>query len=199
MQNQIASPIGVSGVHTGAVSRLRPVGIVLVASLLLALCARIALPLNFIPVPLTLQPFGVLLLGLLLSPRLAVASICAYLVEGASGLPVFAPTVAGSAGLAHLLGPTGGYLAAYPFAAALISFVWRRSGRGFSMAIASAALGDVLILACGAVWLMASAHISANSAMSSALAFLPGEALKIASAAGIATAWQRARSRGERQ
>jgi biotin transport system substrate-specific component len=114
-------------------------------------------------------------------------------------MPVFAPTVTGAAGLAHLLGPTGGYLAAYPVAAALISMAWRRSGRAFSMALASAALGDVLILACGAAWLVAGMHIAPSAALGSALAFLPGEALKIASAAGIATAWQRVRSRRNRQ
>jgi biotin transport system substrate-specific component len=109
---------------------LRAVGIVLAASAFVAACAHIAVPLYFTPVPLTLQPFAVLLLGLLLSPRLAAASLVAYLGEGALGLPVFAPGAASVPGLAHLFGPTAGYLLAYPFAALLISYLYRRTGRG---------------------------------------------------------------------
>jgi len=200
MQNELSPPIVSSAARVGASSWLRPVGIVVAGSMLLALCARVSLPLSFTPVPLSLQPFGVLLLGLLLSPRVAVATVAAYLVEGACGLPVFAPTFSGSAGLAHLLGPTGGYLIAYPVAAAVISVVWRRTGRGFSMALVGAALGDLLILACGATWFAAIAHVSIVPAVSSAmLAFLPGDALKIVSAAGIATARQRTRSGTSRQ
>jgi hypothetical protein len=111
-------------------SLLRKAGIVLAGSALVAVCAHIALPLYFTPVPLTLQTLAVLLLGLLLSPRLAAATLAAYLIEGAVGLPVFAPSVLGVGGLAHLIGPTGGYLLAYPLAAAMTSFLCRRSQRG---------------------------------------------------------------------
>src|ERR1035438_7969436 len=89
---------------------LRAAGIVLASSIFVAVCAHIALPLYFTPVPLTLQPFAVLLLGLVLSPRLAAASLVTYLTEGALGLPVFAPGLVFSGGMAHLLGPTGGDL-----------------------------------------------------------------------------------------
>src|ERR1019366_10545867 len=84
---------------------LRTPGIVLGGSVLMAVCAHLALPLYFTPVPLTLAPFAVLLLGLVLRPGLAAASLGAYLVEGALGLPVFAPTPLASGGLTHLLGP----------------------------------------------------------------------------------------------
>src|SRR5215472_18332131 len=80
---------------------LRSAGIVLVGSLFVAACAHASLPLYFTPVPLTLQPFAVLLLGLLLSPRLAAATLLAYLGEGAIGLPVFSPGPASMPGLAH--------------------------------------------------------------------------------------------------
>jgi biotin transport system substrate-specific component len=194
MQREIPTPIGTSAVSVGTWGWLRPASILVAGSLLLAVCARLSLPLNFIPVPLSLQPFGVLLLGLLLSPRMAVSTVCTYLVEGACGLPVFATTVAGTAGMTHLLGPTGGYLLAYPVAAGLTSLLWRRSGRGFSTALASAALGDLLILTCGAIWLAAGTHVSAASTItSSLLAFIPGDALKVVAAAGIAFAGQRAR------
>jgi biotin transport system substrate-specific component len=162
------------------------IGIVLAGSALAAVCARVAVPLFFTPVPLSLQPFAVLLLGLMLSPRMAAATFAAYLLEGAAGLPVFAPIPATS-GLAHLFGPTGGYLLAYPLAAALISHLWRRAGRGFWAALGSAALGDLLILACGGVWLVAIAHVSSLSATALAVVpFLPGDALKVAAAAALA-------------
>jgi biotin transport system substrate-specific component len=199
MQRELSSPVGTTAVSVGSSGWLRPMGILIAGSVLLAVCARISLPLDFTPVPLSLQPFGVLLLGLLLSPRAAVSTVCAYLVEGACGLPVFAPSMTGSAGLAHLLGPTGGYLLAYPIAAGLISFLWRHSGRGFSMSLASAALGDLLILTCGATWLAASTHISAASSVATSLfTFIPGDALKIVAAAAIAFAGQRARRHSSR-
>lgn len=170
-------------------------GIVLAGSLLAAVCAHIALPLYFTPVPLSLAPFAVLLLGLLQSPRLAAATFAAYLAEGALGLPVFAPTPA-VPGLAHLLGPTGGYLLAYPLAAALIAFLFRRSGRGFASAFVSAALGSFVILACGALWMAALTHASLQAVFSLAvLPFLPGDALKVAAAAGLAAGWVRLRRR----
>jgi biotin transport system substrate-specific component len=162
------------------------IGIILAGSALAAVCAHLAVPLFFTPVPLSLQPFAVLLLGLLLSPRMAAATFAAYLVEGAAGLPVFAPIPATS-GLAHLFGPTGGYLLAYPLAATLISYLWRPTGRGFWAALGSAALGDLLILGCGGLWLAVIAHLSTMSAAALAvLAFLPGDALKVAAAAGLA-------------
>ena len=177
-----------------AASWLRPAGVVLAGSTLVAVCAHIALPLWFTPVPLTLQPFAVLLLGLLLSPPLAAATLGAYLAEGAMGLPVFAPGLATTAGLAHLLGPTAGYLLAYPVAAALISFLWRRSSRGFAWAMASAAVGNLVILLAGALWLAALTHAPVRTVCTLAvLPFLPGDALKVAAAAALAAAWGRPR------
>jgi biotin transport system substrate-specific component len=73
---------------------LRSTGIVLAGSALVAVCAHLALPLYFTPVPLSLAPFAVLVLGLLLRPGLAAATLVAYLAEGALGLPVFSPTPA---------------------------------------------------------------------------------------------------------
>lgn len=176
---------------------MRSAGIVLTGSLFAALCAHIALPLYFTPVPLSLAPFAVLVLGLVLSPRLAAATLGAYVLEGALGLPVFAPTPA-VPGLAHLLGPTGGYLLAYPLAAALIAYLVRRissrTGRGFASAFLSAALGSLVILACGALWLAVLTHASLPSVFTLAvLPFLPGDALKVAAAAGLAAGWLRLR------
>ena len=191
MDRELSTSITGSAVQTSASPLLRSAGVVLAGCLLLAVCARVSVPLWFTPVPLSLQPFGVLLLGLLLSPRMAVATVGAYLLEGAAGLPVFAP---GPSGLTHLLGPTGGYLLAYPVAAVLISILWRRTGRGFSSALISAALGDIVILVCGALWLTVAGHGSLWAALSlAAVPFLPGDALKVAAAAGAAASWRRLR------
>jgi biotin transport system substrate-specific component len=172
----------------------RAVGIVLAGSALAAVCAHVALPLFFTPVPLSLAPFAVLLLGLLLRPRLAAVTFGAYLLEGALGLPVFAPSPLG--GLAHLFGPTGGYLLSYPLAAALIAFLVRRTSRGFAPAALSAFAGSLVILFCGALWLSILTHASAQSVLTLAvLPFLPGDALKVAAAATLATGWVRLRRR----
>src|SRR5664279_1558985 len=84
--------------------------IVITASLFIALCARVAVPLPFTPVPLTLQNFAVLAVGLLLGSRRGFAALALYLLEGAFGLPVFSM----GAGVAYLFGATGGFLLAYP-------------------------------------------------------------------------------------
>jgi biotin transport system substrate-specific component len=177
-----------------AATWLRAGGIVIAGSALVAVCAHVSVPLYFTPVPLTLQLLAVLLLGLLLSPRLAAATLATYLAEGALGLPVFAPTLVVSGGMAHLLGPTGGYLLAYPLAAVLISFLWRRTGRSFAVAALSAAAGNLAILTCGALWLAVLTHASAQSILTLAVVpFLPGDALKIAAAAALAVGFQRFR------
>src|SRR5450631_1090169 len=129
---------------------LRAVGISVAGSLFVALCAHISLPLLFSPVPLTMQPFAVLLLALLLGPRTAFSAMLLYLAEGAAGLPVFAP---GAGGMLQLLGPTGGYLLSYPFVAPLVSWLSRRDVPTFSTRMWSAAAGNVLILLGGASWL----------------------------------------------
>lgn len=175
---------------------LRSAGIVLAGSLFVAACAHVALPLYFTPVPLTLQPFAVLLLGLLLSPRLACATLLAYLGEGVIGLPVFSPGPASAPGLAHLFGPTGGYLLAYPLAAMLISFIFRLRRRTLASALGSAAVGNLVILLGGALWLAALTRASLPMVLTQAfLPFLPGDALKVVAAAALATGWQRLRHR----
>ncbi len=170
---------------------LRTAGIAIAGSFFVALCAHISLPLLFSPVPLTMQPFAVLLLALLLGPRTAFATMVLYLAEGAAGLPVFAP---GAGGMLQLLGPTGGYLLSYPFVAALVSRLSRRGVPAFSTRMWAAAAGNVLILLCGASWLALHTHAKVTTIMSvSVLPFLPGDALKVIAAAGIATAWIRFR------
>jgi biotin transport system substrate-specific component len=155
------------------------------ASALVALCAHIAVPLGFTPVPMTLQPFAVLLLGLLLSPGMAFGALVLYLVEGASGLPVFSPH--GPGGIAQLLGPTGGYLLAEPFAAALAGSLYRAGRRGFGFALAGAAAGDLVLLGVGALWLGVLEHARGMVILHQAvLPFVASDAVKVLAAATLA-------------
>ncbi len=168
--------------------------VVVGASLFVAVCAHFTVPLPYTPVPLTLGDLAVLLVGLALGPQLAFTALALYLAEGAAGLPVFAPN--GMPGLAHLLGPTGGYLFAYPFAAALAGFLVRalKSLPRYASAFTGAFAASTLIMASGAAWLSIYLHHSAALTLELAiLPFLPGQIVKILSAAGIYTA---ARARG---
>src|SRR5450755_4266472 len=113
------------GTQHRALDGVGQVAIVISASLFVALCARVTLPLPFTPVPLTLQNFGVLTVGLLLGSRRGFAALVLYLVEGASGMPVFSPAILGS-GIAHLLGPTGGFLMAYPLVAFVAGWIYEQ-------------------------------------------------------------------------
>ena len=180
---------------------LRSAAIVLAASAFVAVCAHLSLPLPFTPVPLSLQPFAVLLIGLLLSPQLAAASLAAYLLEGAAGLPVFAPGLLGAAGLAHLLGPTGGYLLSYPIAAPVISLLFRSTKRGYWAAFAVAGAGSLIILGSGAMWFSVYTHARLAVVLAqSVVPFLPGDALKVAAAAGVAaSAFRLRRNRDDTQ
>jgi biotin transport system substrate-specific component len=160
-------------------------GIVIASTALVALCAHISIPLGFTPVPITLQPFAVLLLGLLLAPQISFAALSLYLLEGAAGLPVFSPH--GLGGIAQLFGPTGGYLLAAPFAAALAGLIYRNGKRKFLPALAGAAAGDVILLAIGALWLGALAHTSFSTLLSeSVVPFLASDAAKVVAAAACA-------------
>ncbi len=191
---ELSTPLASWTLSSATSPWLSSTAIVLAGSAFVAVCSHVALPLWFTPVPLTLQPFAVLLLGLLVAPRLAAVTLCTYLAEGALGLPVFAPGLTFTGGMAHLFGPTGGYLLAYPAAAMLISFLWRRTSGGFSSALASAAIGNLVILICGALWLAAFTHVPVRSAITLAVVpFLPGDALKVVAAAALASGFRRMR------
>jgi biotin transport system substrate-specific component len=164
---------------------VRRFALVIGATALVALCAHISIPLGFTPVPITLQPFAVLLLGLLLVPRDSFMTLIVYLAEGASGLPVFSPH--GPGGIAQLFGPTGGYLMAAPFAAVLAGLIYRSGKRKLLFAMAGAAVGDILLLAIGAAWLGLWAHTDfAVLLHESVLPFLASDAAKVIAAAACA-------------
>lgn len=161
------------------------------ASLFLGLCAQATLPLTFTPVPITLQTFGLFALAFVLGSRRALLAAALYLVEGASGMPVFSP--AGPGGVAQLLGPTGGYLFAYPAVAYL-------AGRIFELrrTLGGAVLGwlaaDVVLYASGALWLMAVTQAGFSYVVGAAVfPFLPGDVLKAAAAISLALGWKQLR------
>jgi biotin transport system substrate-specific component len=161
------------------------------ASLVVAACAHLSFALPFTPVPLTFSDLAVLLVGLMLGPQLAFAALALYLLEGASGLPVFSP--AGPGGLAQFV-ITGGYLVAYPFAAALAGLVARayKGAPRFAAGAAAAVAGTILIMASGAAWIgLATHHSAALTLQLAVLPFLPGQLVKIISAAGIYSALSR--------
>jgi biotin transport system substrate-specific component len=161
-------------------------GAVVLATGLVALCAHIAVPLGFTPIPVTMQTFAVLLLGLLFGPGAAFLCLALYLMEGVVGLPVFSPH--GPGGLAQLLGPGGGYLLAYPFAAALTSVLYRRGHRRFLAALAAASLASWLILAMGAAWLGLLTHAKLSLVFAQSVApFLAGDVVKVLAAAACAS------------
>jgi biotin transport system substrate-specific component len=165
--------------------------IVLSASLFVALCARVTVPLPFTPVPLTLQNFGVLLVGLTLGSRRGFAALALYLVEGASGMPVFNP--AGPGGIAQLLGATGGFLLAYPFVAAVAGWVMERGKASFARAAAAGVLAEVGLFAGGLAWLAVLTHSFAQAARFGLYWFVFAEVIKVMLAAGVSTGWQRVR------
>jgi biotin transport system substrate-specific component len=171
----------------------RQIAIVISASLFVALCARVVLPLPFTPVPLTLQNFGVLLVGLTLGGRRGFAALILYLAEGLMGMPVFSPT--GPGGIAQLLGPTGGFLLAYPFVAGIAGWVFEKGGAGartsFARAAAAGVSAEIVLFAGGLGWLAVLTHSFAQAIRFGLYWFVFAEIIKIMSAAALASGWQR--------
>ena len=193
---QTAGTVATSTLQPTMASNLvRQTALVVAGSILVAICAHISLPLLFTPVPLTMQNFAVLLLGLLMEPAAVFASMALYLIEGASGLPVFTPH--GPGGLLQLLGPSGGFLLAYPFVAAFVSLLARRIRPvRFTTLAFSAAAASVFLYLCGAAWFTLVSHMSlATTLKMTVLPFLPGDALKVVAAAAIAISVTKLRKR----
>jgi biotin transport system substrate-specific component len=195
MQSAIPSQLGLT--HRSGSLQESLVGktlLVICATAFVAACAHISFPLPFTPVPLTLQNFAVILVGMALGPVAGFSAMVLYLAEGALGLPVFAPT-GGPAGIAHLLGPNGGFLFSYPLVAALAGWVVRAMQpltSRFRGALIAATVATLPIFVLGAGWLSHFAHLSASATWSLAVApFLPGEIVKVTAAAGIFSSLQR--------
>jgi biotin transport system substrate-specific component len=171
----------------------RQVAIVIGASLFVALCARVTIPLMpFTPVPLTVQNFGVLLVGLLLGSRRGFVALTLYLLEGAAGMPVFSP---GPGGIAQILGPTGGFLIAYPFVAFLAGYVFERGVKSFLRAAVAGLLAEILLFAGGLACLYLYTHSLAKAAYFGLYFFVGAEVIKVMLAAAIAVRWRRVAAR----
>lgn len=138
---------GTTLVRSNREALVREVGLVVAASLFVALCARIQAP---GPVPFTMQTFAVLLVAGALGATRAAAAMVAYLVEGIAGLPVFAK---GTAGAAYLFGETGGYLLGFVLAAYVIGRMVERSDRPGALRLTLLfVFGHLIILAFGFAW-----------------------------------------------
>lgn len=126
------------------------VGAVVLGTLFLALSSYIEVPM--VPVPVTMQTFAVTLIGALYGWRLGAITIIAWLVEGAVGFPVLS---GGAAGIQHFVGPTGGYLFAFPLVGALVGWLAERGWNGNKVVLAFAAmvLGNLACLVLGTAWL----------------------------------------------
>jgi len=137
----------VSSVAVPASSRLaaRTVAVLLGVALM-AVSAHVAIPVPGTPVPMTLQPLGVLLVGGALGGALGASSLALYLLLGVAGLPVFS-AFGGPGGVLSLVGPTGGYLLSFPLAAAAAGYI-AGDGRG-TLRVAAGALGGLLLIHLG--------------------------------------------------
>jgi len=167
----------------------RQVALVVGASLFVALCARVTMPLPFTPVPLTVQNFAVILVGLLLGSRRGFAALALYLAEGAMGMPVFNPT--GPGGIAQLHAATGGYLMVYPLVAFLAGFIFERGAKTFARAAVAGLLGEILLFAGGLSWLYVIFHSFRTAAYLGLYWFVAAEVIKVMFAAAIAVRWRR--------
>jgi biotin transport system substrate-specific component len=162
---------------------------VLLLAAMTAAAAQISIPLPFTPVPFTLQPMVVLLGGAVLGARLGMAAQVVYLLAGIAGLPVFAASAVLPQGALRLLGPTGGYLMSYPFAAFLTGLL---AERGFDRRYLTSALamgaGLIVVFACGVLWLAFLARPAAG--LDAALRtgfypFIPADIFKVLVAAAV--------------
>jgi biotin transport system substrate-specific component len=175
------------------------VAMVVSASLFVAVCARVSVPLPFTPVPLSLSNFGVLVVGLTMGSRRGFAALVLYLMEGASGLPVFSHP--GLGGVAQLLGPTGGYLWAYPLVAFTAGWIWERTDgertdkertdKTFARAAFAGVVAEILLFASGLTWLAVLTHSVAKAFMFGLYWFFFAEIIKVLFAAALSTRFGR--------
>ena len=171
--------------HAAPDARSAPVTLAGVAGFALALAAaaQVAIPIPGTAVPITLQPLVVVLAGLWLGPAAGAASMVLYLAAGAAGLPVFAPV--GAPGALRLVGPTGGYLLAYPVAA----FIAGRLGataRSYAARAAAAAAGMLVVYAGGLAQLAVLTGSLPAAVVQGALPFAALDAVKALLAAALA-------------
>ena len=150
------------------------IGAVLFVTVLTAIAAQISVPLPFTPVPFTFQPMVVLVGAAALGSRLGMASQILYLALGIAGLPVFAASPLLPQGAARLIGPTGGYLMSYPFAAFVAgSLAERGFDRRYLTAVLAMVCGLAVVFAGGLLWLTIASRPAGGFSAALAAGFLP--------------------------
>ena len=181
----------------GGNAALRNLMLAVVGSLALWLSAKIQVP--FYPVPMTMQTFVVLVIGMAFGWRLGGATILLYLAEGAVGLPVFAGTPERGIGLAYMMGPTGGYLVGFFFSAVVVGWLAERGwDRRVIPTLVAMVAGTAIIFAFGVLWLGAFIGWDQPILDLGLTPFLPGAAFKIALAAAVLPAIWRLVDRSQR-
>jgi biotin transport system substrate-specific component len=191
----------VDAVRPDALSLQRDILLVLTFGTLMGALAQIAVPLPFTPVPVTGQTLGVLLIGALLGSRRGGAAMLVHLAEGLAGLPVFAEGHTAwtltRMGVPAIIGPTAGYLFAFPVAAFVVGWLAERGWDRRPLTAAGAMLlGQAVIYAGGLSWL--SFYVGIASAVPlGMLPFLSGDAVKLVLAAtALPSGWQLLRALG---
>jgi biotin transport system substrate-specific component len=168
---------------------IRVASVALLAGLTAA-AAQISIPLPFTPVPFTLQPMIVLLGGAAIGARLGMSAQVLYLIAGIAGLPVFAASAVLPQGALRLLGPTGGYLMSYPFAAFVAGRLAERGfDRRYMTSVLAMACGLAVVFACGVTWLALFARpagVGFSAALRTGLyPFFVADVIKLFVAAGV--------------
>ncbi len=174
-----------AGAELSAISRATAVVFV---TLLTVVAAQVSIPLPFTPVPFTLQPMVVLLGAAALGARLGASAQMAYLALGVAGIPVFAASAVLPQGVARLLGPTGGYLMSYPFAAFVTGYLAERGlDRRYLTSVIAMGAGLAIIFSGGVLWLAFGVpHAGLSAAVASGLVpFVLADILKLFLAASI--------------
>ena len=179
---------------------LRGVILSVMGACLLTMSAKVIVP---GPINITLQSLVVLMLGAVLGARLSVASVALYLAEGAFGLPVFTNTPPMPAGLAYLMGPTGGFLVGFALAALIVGWAADRGMIKRPLVFAAALIaGEVALMGLGCLWLALFAHVGpglsgigiARAYAVGVAPFMLGETIKVALAAvALPVLWDAAR------
>jgi biotin transport system substrate-specific component len=160
--------------------------LIVTGSMLVALSAKIAIPLPFSPVPITGQTLAVLLVGALYGSKRGALAILAYLAEGIAGFPVFSM----GGGILSLFGPTGGYLAGFVFGAYITGLLSERGwDRSVSLTLCAMLVGNIAVFFCGVAWLWH--FVGSKALVVGILPFIPGGIVKtIIAAAVLPSGWK---------